>query len=202
MKVAKPIAVVLAVAGTGVLAWVLVTLTWGEPFTAVSQARAQAALRGELETETKAHPERLPGAPAVVPERPRTGHAFGRLVIPRLDLSTVAVEGTDSGDLARGPGHYPATSMPGSGGVVAIAGHRTTYGHPFRHIDDLRPGDRITLEMPYGTYEYVAYARRIVDDRNWSILRPRTFEKLVLTACHPLYSADQRYVVFARLQAA
>jgi sortase (surface protein transpeptidase) len=41
-----------------------------------------------------------------------------------------------------------------------------------------------------------------VDDRNWSILRPRTFEKLVLTACHPLYSADQRYVVFARLQAA
>jgi len=92
--------------------------------------------------------------------------------------------------------------MPGSGGVVAIAGHRTTYGHPFRHIDDLRPGDRITLELPYGTYEYVAYARRIVDDHNWSILRPRTFEKLVLTACHPLYSAEQRYVVFARLQAA
>jgi sortase A len=202
MKAAKPIAAGLALAGIGLLAWVLVTLTWGEPFTAVSQARAQAALRGELETETRTEPARLPGAPAVAPTRPRTGHAFGRLVIPRLGLSTVAVEGTDSGDLARGPGHYPSTSMPGSGGVVAIAGHRTTYGHPFRHIDDLRPGDSITLEMPYGTYRYVVYAKRIVDDRNWSILRPRTFEKLVLTACHPLYSAEQRYVVFARLQAA
>ena len=195
MKAARPIAVVLALAGTGLLAWVLVTLTWGEPFTAVSQARAQAALRGELDSG------RLPGAPAAAPTRPQAGHAFGRLVVPRLDLSTVAVEGTDSGDLARGPGHYPSTSMPGSGGVVAIAGHRTTYGHPFRHIDDLRPGDRITIEMPYGTYRYVVYAKRIVDVRNWAILGRRTFEKLVLTACHPLYSAEQRYAVFERLEA-
>jgi sortase A len=196
MKAARPIAAGLALAGIGLLAWVLVTLTWGEPFTAVSQARAQAALRGELEDEAG----RLPGAPAVAPMQPETGHAFGRLVIPRLDLSTVVVEGTSTGDLARGPGHYPSTSLPGSGRVVAIAGHRTTYGAPFRHIDDLRPGDRIEVRMPYGTYRYAVYATRIVDDRNWSILRPRTFEKLVLTACHPLYSAEQRYVVFARLQ--
>jgi sortase A len=196
MKAAKPIAAGLALAGIGLLAWVLVTLTWGEPFTAVSQARAQAALRGELEDEA----DRLPGAPAVAPTRPEAGHAFGRLVIPRLDLSTAVVEGTSTGDLARGPGHYPSTSLPGLGRVVAIAGHRTTYGAPFRHIDDLRPGDRIEVRMPYGTYRYAVYATRIVDDRNWSILRPRTFEKLVLTACHPLYSAEQRYVVFARLQ--
>src|SRR5262245_4345026 len=192
MKAAKPIALVLALAGTSVLAWVLVTLTWGEPFTAVSQARAQAALRGELE-----HP-----VSSRHPTRPEEGHAFGRLVIPRLGLRTVAVEGTDSNDLARGPGHYASTSMPGSGGVVAVAGHRTTYGHPFRHIDDLRPGDRIDVQMPYGDYRYVVYGKRVVDDRNWSILRPRKFEKLVLTACHPLYSASQRYAVFARLQAA
>lgn len=196
MKAARPIAAVLALAGIGLLAWVLVTLTWGEPFTAVSQARAQAALSGELESES----DRLPGAPAVAPTRPQSGHALGRLVIPRLDLSTVVVEGTSADDLARGPGHYASTALPGSGRVVAIAGHRTTYGAPFRHIDDLRPGDSIEAQMPYGTYRYVVYATRIVDDRNWSILRPRTFEKLVLTACHPLYSAEQRYVVFARLQ--
>ena len=64
-----------------------------------------------------------------------------------------------------------------------------------------RPGKTIDVRMPYGDYRYVVYAKRIVDDRNWSILRPRAFEKLVLTACHPLYSADQRYAVFARLQA-
>jgi sortase A len=191
MKAAKPIALVLAAVGMGVLAWVLVTLTWGEPFTAVSQARAQAALRGELERN----------GPTTRPTRPEEGQAFGRLVVPRLGLSTVAVEGTRSGDLARGPGHYASTSMPGTGGVVAIAGHRTTYGHPFRHIDDLRPGDTIDVRMPYGHYRYVVYGKRIVDDRNWSILRPRAFEKLVLTACHPLYSADQRYAVLARLQA-
>ena len=196
MKAARPIAAVLALAGIGLLAWVLVTLTWGEPFTAVSQARAQAALRGELESGT----DRLPGAPAVAPTGLKSGHALGRLVIPRLDLSTVAVEGTSADDLARGPGHYPSTSLPGSGRVVAIAGHRTTYGAPFRHIDELRPGDSIEVQMPYGTYRYAVYATRIVDDRNWSILRPRSFEKLVLTACHPLYSAEQRYVVFARLQ--
>jgi len=191
MKAAKPIALVLALAGAGLLAWVLVTLTWGEPFTAVSQARAQAALRGELDEKGS----------TTRPTRPEEGRAFGRLVVPRLGLSTVAVEGTDSSDLARGPGHYASTSMPGSGGVVAIAGHRTTYGHPFRHIDELRPGDRIDVRMPYGKYRYIVYGKRIVEDRNWSILRPRTFEKLVLTACHPLYSASQRYAVFARLQA-
>ncbi len=137
MKVFKSIAFVLALAGTSVLAWVLITLTWGEPFTAVSSARAQAALRSELDEKTA---RSTAGAARV---RPRSGAAFGRLVVPRLDLRTVVVEGTRSGDLARGPGHYRSTALPGSGGVVAIAGHRTTYGHPFRHIDDLRPRDRV-----------------------------------------------------------
>ena len=92
--------------------------------------------------------------------------------------------------------------MPGLGGVVAVAGHRTTYLQPFRHIDRLQPGDSIILELPYGTFRYVVYAHRIVDDRDWSILRRRPFEKLVLSACHPLHSASQRIVVFARLRTA
>jgi sortase A len=111
----------------------------------------------------------------------------------------VFVEGTSRADLARGPGHYRITRMPGRGGTVAIAGHRTTHLRPFRHLDDLRPGNNVYLQMPYGTYRYVVYARRIVDDKDWSILRPRRFEKLVLSACHPLYSASQRIVVFGRL---
>jgi sortase A len=201
----RPLAIVLALVGAGTIAWVGVTLAWGEPFTAVSAARSQAALRSEL--ERKEEPGQRAGGRSATSgrvasarDRMREGDAIGRLVVPRLDVRMVVVEGTRSADLSRGPGHYRNTSLPGSGAVVAIAGHRTTYGHPFLHIDDLEPGDRISLQMPYGTYLYVVYAHRVVDDQDWSILRPRSFEKLVLTACHPLYSAAQRYVVFARLR--
>jgi sortase A len=181
------ISAILALAGVVVLSWVALTLLWGEPLTALGTARAQAALGRELDA---AKPRRT---------RPREGSALGRILIPRLGLSMVFVEGTSRADLARGPGHYRITRMPGRGGTVAIAGHRTTHLRPFRHLDDLRPGNNVYLQMPYGTYRYVVYARRIVDDKDWSILRPRRFEKLVLSACHPLYSASQRIVVFGRL---
>jgi sortase A len=175
-----------------VLAWTAVTLAWGEPFTAVETARAQARLERELEAQ--------PAERARAFRRNlRRGDAVGRIVVPRLDLRVVVVEGTRKSDLARGPGHYRITALPGLGGTVAIAGHRTTYLQPFRHLDRLEPGDRIYFELPYGTFRYVVYARRVVDDRDWSILRRRRFEKLVLTACHPLYSASQRIAVFARL---
>lgn len=193
-RVARRAAAVLAVAGVAVLAWVALTLAWGEPFTAVTAARAQAALREDL-----ARRDEAPAPNARAFRRGlREGEAIGRIVVPRLGLRTVFVEGTSRRDLARGPGHYGITALPGAGGTVAIAGHRTTYLQPFRHLDRLRPGDRIVLELPYGTFRYVVYGRRIVDDQDWSILRRRSFEKLVLTACHPLHSASQRIVVFAR----
>jgi sortase A len=184
------ISAILALAGVAVLAWVAVTLLWGEPLSALGTARAQAALNRELDA---AKPRRV--------RRPRQGSALGRIIIPRLGVRMVFVQGTSHHDLARGPGHYRITRMPGRGGTVAIAGHRTTHLRPFRHLDDLRPGNNVYLQMPYGTYRYVVYARRIVDDKDWSILRPRRFEKLVLSACHPLYSASQRIVVFGRLVA-
>ena len=198
--VARPAAAVLALAGTLVLAWVAATLVWGEPFTAVAAARAQSELRTELAAIDRGNPSLSLERRAVsFRKRLRQGNAFGRIVIPRLGLASVVVQGTSRHDLARGPGHYRITSLPGLGGTVAIAGHRTTYLRPFRHIDQLRSGDRITLEMPYGTFTYVVYGHRIVDDRDWSIIRRRPWEKLVLSACHPLYSASHRYVVFARL---
>jgi sortase A len=136
----------------------------------------------------------------------RDGRALGRIVIPRIGLRMVVVEGTSESDLRLGPGHYNAasgiaTSLPGmgKGKVVAIAGHRTTYLHPFRYIDELRPGDNIYLQMPYGTFRYKIYAHRVVASNDWTILRHRPYEKLVLSACHPLYSATHRWVVFARL---
>jgi sortase A len=84
---------------------------------------------------------------------------------------------------------------------VAVAGHRTTFAAPFRRIDRLREGDGIEVEMPYGTFHYRVTSHRVVDDGDWSIVRGVGYEQLVLSACHPLYSAEQRWVVFARLDA-
>jgi sortase A len=214
--------------GLALVAWVGVTLWWGEPFTSLYTRHEQQALSKELQALDRKWSRTVSLSSAVPSRRAeaaraearvaalrvraaafrrtlRDGRAFGRIIVPRLGLNMAVIEGTSEGDLKKGPGHYDArsgrrTSLPGLGGVVAIAGHRTTYLHPFRHIDTLRPGDGITLVMPYGTFRYRVYYHRVVDAREWRILRRRPFEKLVLTACHPLYSASHRFVVYARLK--
>jgi sortase A len=130
----------------------------------------------------------------------KLGTALGRLTVPRMGLKTVFVHGTRWGpDLSKGPGHFPQTSLPGVGRTMAIAGHRTTFGAPFRHIDSLRRGDAITVSLPYATFHYRVFEHEIVDNEDWSIIRDRGFDTLVLSACHPLYSAKQRWIVYARL---
>lgn len=127
------------------------------------------------------------------------GAAIGRIVIGRIGVSFDVVEGTDTAALERGPGHYPSTAFPGLGQTVAIAGHRTTYLAPFRNINELHPGDRIQVQMPYATFTYVVQYQRIVTPTSWWITDNVGYERLVLSACNPLYSAAQRIVVFARL---
>jgi sortase A len=114
-------------------------------------------------------------------------------------LNMVFVQGTDESSLELGPGHYPETAMPGQGKTVAIAGHRTTYLAPFRHIDSMKQGDKITLKMPYGTFVYAVQKTEIVDPSDVGVIHETGYERLVLSACNPLYSAAERYIVFARL---
>ena len=76
-------------------------------------------------------------------------------------LDIVVVQGTDTASLEKGPGHYPETPFPGQGGTVGIAGHRTTYLAPFRHIDSMEVGDPIVLKMPYANFVY-----RVTEDRD------------------------------------
>jgi sortase A len=133
-------------------------------------------------------------------EESKPGDALGRIEAPGMDgLNLVFVQGTGESSLELGPGHYPETAMPGQGRTVAIAGHRTTYLAPFRHIDSLDKGDKITLKMPYGTFVYAVEKTEIVDPSDIGIIHDTGFERLVLSACNPLYSATQRYIVFARL---
>jgi sortase A len=129
-----------------------------------------------------------------------TGDAIGKITIPKIGASYDVVQGTDTDSLEKGPGHYPATAFPGLGQTVAIAGHRTTYLAPFRHVDALKPGDHIMLKMPYGLFTYVVQFHRIVLPTALWVTRNVGYERLVLSACNPLYSAAQRIIIFAKLQ--
>jgi sortase A len=130
----------------------------------------------------------------------KPGDALGRIEAPDMSgLNMVFVQGTDESSLQLGPGHYPETAMPGQGKTIAIAGHRTTYLAPFRHIDSMKAGDPITLKMPYGTFVYRVQRTAIVDPTDVGIIHDTGYERLVLSACNPVYSAAQRFIVFARL---
>jgi sortase A len=189
------------------------TLAWQEPITSYLAARAQRELDRELPDERRLarldaqasgnlrdSRLRLVALARRARRRARMGRAIGRIELPTLRRSYAVVEGTDTASLEKGPGHYPTTPFPGEGGTVAIAGHRTTYLAPFRSIDHLRPNDQIVLAMPYGRLTYEVTSTRVVLPTNLSILAPTGSDRLVLTACHPVYSADHRLVAFARLR--
>jgi sortase A len=193
------------------------TLLWQEPVSAVYAHFQQNALDGNLQKleQTPLEPaekralanipdpgRKLAFRARALKRRLNGGDAMGRIVLPRIGVSDVFVQGTGTGDLSKGPGHYPATPLPGEPGTVAIAGHRTTYGAPFRRIDKLRPGDKIELRMPYGLFTYSVERTKIVPPTELSVIDRVDHDRLVLSACHPLYSAAQRIIVFARLDGA
>jgi sortase A len=182
------VASVMMVSGVLLIADAAATLLWQEPVSAFVAERQQVALEDALFDP----PER------VLRREPLEGDAIAHLEIPAIGVSEYVVEGTDTGSLRKGPGHYPDTPLPGDPGTAAIAGHRTTYGAPFRKIDQLEPGDRITLDMPDGRFVYRVERTKIVDDQDLSVLEPVGYKRLMLSACHPLYSAAERVIVFAR----
>jgi sortase A len=194
----------LVAIGLLVLADVAVTLAWQEPLSAVQAARGQERLAGELRRLDVATPRPLRAARIAVAARAlarsrRDGQAIAELRIPRIGVRAVVVRGTAPADLRDGPGLLDGTPLPGQGGTTAIAGHRTTYGAPFRHLDALRRGDTISLRLPYGIFRYSVEGRRIVAPGDLSVLRRIGHDRVVLSACHPLFSAAQRIVVLARL---
>jgi sortase A len=187
--VVRFVASVLMVSGVLLIADAAATLLWQEPVSAFMAERQQLKLEEAL----------VDPPPRVLKKKPLPGDAIGRLEIPAIGREDFVVEGTDTANLRKGPAHYPETPLPGERGTAAIAGHRTTYGAPFRDIDDLRHGNVIRLDMPYGRYVYRVERIKIVDDSDFSVLRKVRYDRLVLTACHPLYSAAQRVVAFARV---
>ena len=108
------------------------------------------------------------------------------------------VNGTDRDTLMKGPARDRRTFMPGEGQLVYIAGHRTTYAAPSSHIDALRPGDRVTLDLPYATFVYRITGHVIVAADDIGRLRSRGYEQLALQACHPRFFATHRYIAYAK----
>ena len=187
--------------GVLLLAYAATMLLRGDPLTAAYTAWQQRELAHALGPTGPSLPvddARTARAARVFVAGLAPGDPVGRIRVPALGLEQVFVYGTGSSELAKGPGQYANTPLPGTGATTAIAGHRTTFGAPFREIDALEPGAPIVLELPYGTFRYVVFAREIVADDDWTILRDRPFETLVLTACHPLYGSSHRWVVYAR----
>jgi len=211
-SVVRFVAAVMTTSGVLLLADAGVTLAWQEPISAVLALQDQAELGDELDQRldgpregTKQGGDELTDAELEelaegYREELVTGEAWGRIEFPTLDKDYVAVEGTDQGTLQSGPGHYPETALPGEGRTVAIAGHRTTYLAPFRYIDQLGEGDEIVIEMPWARFTYEFEEQLIVEPSQTEVTDTVGHERLVLTACHPLYSAAQRIVVFAKLE--
>jgi sortase A len=191
----------------------VLTVVWQEPVTAIYAKIRQNELGGDLNKLDRvplspgeravlhalhSDPQRIGFMARSMRRHIHDGQAIGRIRIPHIHANYVMVEGTDAGSLRKGPGHYPATPLPGMPGTVGVAGHRTTYLAPFNKLDKLRTGDVVRIEMPYAVVTYRVEQRRIVKPTAVWVTRPVGYDRLVMTACHPKYSAAERIVVFAR----
>jgi sortase A len=205
-------------AGVLLLLFVVYQL-WG---TGVRTEAAQNALRDDFQSR-KAELHQISGAPSTTPGAtgaastaasvppPRIGEPIGVMRIPKLEAEFTVVEGVDLANLARGPGHFPSTPLPGQAGNSAIAGHRVTHSAPFNRIDELVAGDKIEVETFQGAFTYEVVPGGNVDPQSpvgHRIITPYQTEilnqvpgqnTLTLMACHPKYDLKERIVVVGRL---
>jgi sortase A len=201
----------LILAGALTLAWVVLVWRWQDPFTALYTHFQQAQLSSTYEKRAAAFRPRPVHGDLVSVQRQvaseaqayartlRAGAPVGRLLIGRIGLNMVVVQGTDHESLKKGPGHYAGSGLPGEGHLVYVAGHRTTYLAPFAEINDIRTGDYIRFELPYATFTYRVTRHYVVADNAVGVLEDHGMELLRLQACHPRFFATHRYLVDARL---
>ncbi len=181
---------------------------WG---TGLATNRAQNSLSSQFQAmqETTPPPSDPTTAPTDLPI-PDPGDPIGRIQIPTIGVDFIMVQGVDLKYLQTGPGHFPQTPLPGQPGNSAFAGHRTTYKAPFNRIDELLPGDLITITTLQGSFTYKVDAHPgedgkldlghiVVKPSDLSILDQNVGNRLTLMACNPKYSAATRIVVSATL---
>jgi sortase A len=197
--------------GAGVLVLLFTAYQiWG---TSIQESHTQNALRSTLISETNNQEirhaltqasalDKLPtGPPVTAPSTvaPAEGEPVGDIRIPAIGINQVVVEGTNTPDLRKGPGHYIGTPLPGQNGNAAVAGHRTTYGHPFYNLDGLKVGDPIVLTTLQGIFVYHTTRSFVVSPSDTTVIKNAVDNMLTLTTCNPRFSASTRLVVEAKL---
>ena len=208
-RFARILSTALITAGLVVLADAGITLLWEEPVSAAYAKMQQGRASDELDDLESSFATDVAGASTDearakalaqrFEDQVDKGEAIGRIEVESAGIDFVLLNGTDTATLQKGPGRYPQTPLPGLGGTTGIAGHRTTYQAPFRRINEIEKGDEVRVELPYGAFTYTVEKHEIVDPSDVQIVDPVGYDRVVLTACHPLYSAAQRYAVFAKL---
>lgn len=175
-----------ATAFAGYVVWLL----WG---TGLTTQRAQDRLREPFEHVIDSQD------PSQAPDRIDLGDAYSQILIPSIGVNFIVVQGTEYEDLKLGPGHYPDTADPWDDtGRVGIAGHRTTYLHPFFNLDKVERGDRITLRTEFGTFDYEVTRNFVLSEAEAGRVLAQTAKPtLVLTTCNPKYLSYQRLIVTA-----
>ena len=124
----------------------------------------------------------------------------GRLTILSANINHYVVFGATNNKLEYGPGYILGTSLPGSGGNFAIAGHRTTYGAPFGNLDRVQVGETIIFQTNTNQYKYQVIDVKIVSPEDTYVLENYGDDRITLTTCHPKFSAKQRLVVIGQLE--
>ena len=124
----------------------------------------------------------------------------GRLTILSANINHYVVFGATNKKLEYGPGYILGTSLPGSGGNFAIAGHRTTYGAPFGNLDRVQVGETIIFQTNTNQYKYQVIDVKIVSPEDNYVLENYGDDRITLTTCHPKFSAKQRLVVIGQLE--
>jgi sortase A len=218
MKVLAFVGKLLIAVGVGVLFYVAWTL-WG---TGLYTAREQNRLAQEFAELPPIQPEsggdgggREDGGGPPRDYAPEPGDPVFRLLIPKIDVDDIVVEGVDTEALKKGPGHFPRCRggftlcldfkeyWPGEAGRVIISGHRTTYGAPFWDLDRVRNGDIITAQTKWGNFDYKVSDIDIVSAGDNAIVVPGDgTAELVLTTCNPRFSATERLIVYATMEPA
>ena len=158
-------------------------------------------------TTTTANQPPAPAVPTLpvpepLPENPRgedPDEPIGRIAIPAIGLDSDLGEGMTLTEIDRGPAHWPGTALPGGLGNVVVAGHRTTWSAPFRHLDDLRAGDQIRFSVGSRSAVYRVTETFVVEPAEVWIAEQTAGRIVTLFACHPVGSAAQRIVVRGEL---
>ncbi|MEV3989719.1 class E sortase [Streptomyces sp. NPDC049837] len=191
--------------GAVIVLFVVYVVHW----TGVEAAGASVDEIGALE-------ERWAQAPAPeaspAPEPYEDGEPFAVMYVPRFgeDWDWPVLEGTRAATLKKGLGHYAATARPGATGNFSVAGHRRTYGDPFKDFPDLRPGDAVILNdgTTWFTYRIAREPYRTVPG-DTGVVDPVPAKSgfggpgryLTLTTCDPEWGSSHRLIAWAKLEA-